>query len=131
MGDTLRISRSCLDALIGRAAACRDEICGLLIEGGSAIACANVHATPATHFEIDARALIAAHRSERQGGARLIGCYHSHPTGSVLPSATDAEAALDEGWIWLIVGGGTAAAWRTVRDGAVHGRFDPVELVVT
>ena len=104
------------------------EICGLLFGAPDRIDAvrptANVAADPAATFEIDPAALFAAHRAERAGGPRLIGCYHSHPNGSPTPSARDAAAA-EPGKLWLIIGGGEARLWR-----AYAGRFEAVALIV-
>jgi proteasome lid subunit RPN8/RPN11 len=94
-------------------------------------ACANVAERPADSFEIDPRALIAAYRAERAGGRAIVGCYHSHPSGDAMPSVRDAQAAEANGWIWLIVAGGEAKAFRAVEGGALHDMFDPVELRMT
>ncbi|QKS02175.1 M67 family metallopeptidase [Sphingomonas sp. CL5.1] len=131
---TLRISRSLLRRLVAEAGANREEICGLLLRApdGSigARPCANVHPMPATRFELDPAALLAAHRAARMGGDAVIGHYHSHPSGDAMPSRTDAAQAAD-GAIWLIVAGnGEARAWRAVGDGAVHGRFDPLTILI-
>ncbi len=110
------------------------EICGILREEEGRITHAepahNVAADPARHFEIDPAALFAALRDARRGGAGIAGWYHSHPSGSADPSATDAAQAAPDGKLWLILGGGTARLWRAVADGARHGRFDPVAFTV-
>jgi proteasome lid subunit RPN8/RPN11 len=93
-------------------------------------ACRNVHPNPATHFEIDPAPLLAAHRAARAGGARVIGHYHSHPSGAPTPSLTDAACAAPDGSLWLIAASGEVRAWRAVPHGALHGRFDPVALHV-
>lgn len=131
MDRTLRISRSALVAIRAEAGAADDEICGLLLGADVAEArgCRNVHPHPAHHFEIDPAALLAAHRAARLGGPAVVGHYHSHPSGDASPSATDARAARPDGAIWLIVGGAALRAWIAVRDGTVHGRFDPVAIV--
>jgi proteasome lid subunit RPN8/RPN11 len=134
MDMTLRISRSLLQQLVADAAASREEICGLLLRapgGGIAVrACVNVHPAPATHFELDPAALLAAHREARGGGATVVGHYHSHPSGDAMPSITDAALAPADGAVWLIVAGsGEARAWLAVSDGAVHGRFDPLTIL--
>ncbi|UUL83658.1 M67 family metallopeptidase [Sphingomonas qomolangmaensis] len=117
------------------AAATRDpsvEACGLLL-GMGAIARAtearNVAAEPARTFEIDPAALFAALRAERAGGERVIGYWHSHPSGDANPSATDAAMATPDGRIWLIAAKTEVSAWQAVARGTVHGRFDAVELV--
>jgi proteasome lid subunit RPN8/RPN11 len=80
---------------------------------------------PHRSFEVDPRALFAALRAERAGGAKLIGHYHSHPNGLATPSARDAAAA-EPGWLWMIVGGGEAGLW-IAEEGAA---FRPVRLTV-
>jgi len=146
----VRISRFLLDRIVAEAAASADEVCGLLLgemsprEGGgpdcvpafagthvaAALPYRNVAGDPSRRFEIDPAALITAHRASRNGGPPIVGHYHSHPGGDPRPSPHDAAAAHADGAIWLIVSGQKARAWRAVRDGAVHGRFDPVDLAV-
>jgi desampylase len=112
----LRISSKSIAAIRAHAAETPGaEVCGLLfgtVEAVEAVQrCANVADTPATRFEIDPAALIAAHKAERAGGARMIGHYHSHPNGVCAPSAADAAAALDVGRYWLIVAGTEIGLW--------------------
>ncbi|MFT3975694.1 MAG: M67 family metallopeptidase [Sphingomonas bacterium] len=132
MDRTLRISRSALARIVAHAGASGAEVCGLLLDAGEGAEphpCANVHPTPATHFELDPAALIAAYRTARDGGPKVIGHYHSHPSGDAMPSIADAAQAAGDGAVWLIVAGREARAWRATRDGAVHGRFDPLRIV--
>ena len=89
---------------------------------------ANVAADPARFFEIDPAALLAAHRAARSGGPQVIGHYHSHPNGRAEPSPRDAADAAPDGSIWLIAASGRLTAWRAGPHGALHGRFDAVEL---
>ena len=68
----------------------------LLGEPGRVMAvqpCANVSVNPASRFELDPAALIAAWRGARAGAPSVIGHYHSHPSGDPRPSATDAAEA--------------------------------------
>jgi desampylase len=92
------------------------ECCGLLLGKGNRVAlaqpAANVHPDPESHFEIDPKALIAAHRAARGGGLELLGYYHSHPGGRAEPSAADQAAASGDGRIWAIVAGGEVRFWR-------------------
>jgi desampylase len=92
------------------------ERCGLLFGDDRRVdraePCANVAADPARTFEVDPAALFAAMRAERSGGPRLIGYWHSHPSGDVTPSATDAAMAEGDGKLWLIVAGGEIGIWR-------------------
>lgn len=112
---TLAIAGSDLGAIRAAAeAAYPDECCGLLIgrRGAGAwrveeaIACANVADDPARRFEVDPKALIAAHRDARETGRELIGPYHSHPNGRAAPSDHDRARASEagaEGDVWLIM----------------------------
>lgn len=92
-------------------AAYPEECCGLLMGRREAaawvveevIACANVADDPARRFEVDPKALIAAHRAARDAGRELIGAYHSHPNGRARPSDHDRARAVADGEVWLIV----------------------------
>ena len=101
------------------------ECCGLLLGQQQRIAlaqpAANVHLDPERHFEIDPKALIAAHRAARAGGLDLLGYYHSHPNGRATPSSTDAAQASGDGRIWAIIAQGEVTWWRD----APHG-FEPL-----
>lgn len=97
------------------------ECCGLLLGRDGVIhsiaPCENVHPQPASHFEIDPAALIAAHRAAREGGPELLGYYHSHPTGRAEPSATDRASASGDGRIWAILAGMEIGWWRDGAEG--------------
>ena len=135
MGMTLELSIADRDAILAHARSSAVEVCGLLLGTGSRVVrvvpCTNVAADPARFFEIDPAALIAAHRGARAGGPAVIGHYHSHPSGDARPSRRDADDAAADGAVWLVAAGAHLTAWRAVADGALHGRFDPVALVVT
>jgi proteasome lid subunit RPN8/RPN11 len=134
MAMKVEISITDRQRILNHAASSRDEVCGLLLGDVGQIArvrpCANVSDMPARRFELDPAALIAAWREGRAGGPCVIGHYHSHPTGDARPSATDAAEAAADGAIWVIAAAGQVMAWRAVAAGAVHGRFDPVALIV-
>lgn len=127
----MRISRSVLAGIRREsAAAAPREACGLLFGEGAEIAgwqaADNVAESPERGFEIDPRALFAALRAERAGGAKILGYWHSHPSGDAAPSATDAAMAAGDGKLWLIVAGDDAALWLPGADG----RFEAVALAV-
>lgn len=122
----IEVTRAVLDSLLAEAAkAGRMECCGLLlgkVEGGieridAVRPCANVADDPATRFEIDPAALLAAHKAARAGGSQILGYYHSHPTGHPVPSATDCEHASGDGRVWAIVASGEATFWRDGPEG--------------
>ncbi|WP_236710469.1 M67 family metallopeptidase [Novosphingobium barchaimii] len=105
-----------------------DECCGLLlgrIEGDGterieiAEAAANVAVNRRIHFEIDPLALLSAHKAARSGGLRLLGYYHSHPTGDSIPSATDCEHSTGDSRIWAIIARSEVAFWRDSGNGFV------------
>ncbi|WP_327194402.1 M67 family metallopeptidase [Novosphingobium organovorum] len=77
----------------------------------------NVDSDPARRFEIDPLVLLRAHRAAREGGPRVLGYYHSHPTGNPAPSATDAEHSTGDWRIWAIIGGRDIAFWRDRGNG--------------
>jgi proteasome lid subunit RPN8/RPN11 len=53
-------------------------------------------------FAIHPEDHFAALRQARVQGQALIGCYHSHPGGSPVPSLTDRDGAGEENFLWLI-----------------------------
>ena len=122
------------DALLSFAAvAPHEEVCGLLFGSFDRVkaveATRNVADDPTVSFEIDPAHLIAAHRASRDGGAAILGNFHSHPNGVAQPSARDADLAAGDGAVWLIIAGETITAWRAVEAGALQGRFDPVPIL--
>ena len=98
----------------------RREVCGLLLGGHNAIRdirpAANVAPDPAIAFEVDPAILFAAHRTARNGGPAVLGCYHSHPSGSCAPSERDAAAAI-AGQLWLIATAEKVALFRAEPGG--------------
>lgn len=97
------------------------ECCGLLEGDGGRITA--VHparnlARAADRFEIDPAEQFRLMRE----GARIVGCYHSHPNGAAAPSPRDAEGAGEAGFLWLIAAEELRAF---VWDGA---RFRAIEL---
>jgi desampylase len=132
---TAHISRALLDQILSHAASDpQREVCGLLLGAGDRIAeavpAANVAADPSRRFEVDPAPLFAAVRAERGGGPRLLGHYHSHPSGRALPSPRDAAMADRPGRLWLIVAGGEALCWRESPGGSVQTAFEPCPLRV-
>ena len=147
----VRIASDLIDAIVAEAArAPGHEVCGLLfaspqtdrnLGAGSldfardervleARTTPNVAADPSRAFEIDPASLFVAIRAERAGGARILGHYHSHPSGSPTPSARDAAMADRPGRLWLIIADGIVKAWRERPGGPVQNAFEPVRLVV-
>lgn len=121
----LHIATSDLAAIRATASAAMPlEACGLLVGPDAdrvsrVEPASNVAAEPARRFEIDPRQLLALHRSLRGTTNRLIGHWHSHPSGPPVPSACDREMAFDPEMVWLLVdpSDGTARAWRVVEGG--------------
>ena len=116
----VRISSELHRQLLAAAAASPDhEVCGLLFGDDridEVVPVANIADDRACTFEIDGTALFAAIRSERAGGARLFGYYHSHPHGPPMPSSRDALQARNDGMVWLIIGDGAVKAWLKTDD---------------
>ena len=118
--SSVTMSQIVREQLLAWAAATPDaEVCGLLFGDRGAVTSAiladNHAQTPATAFEIDPNALIAAYKAQRTGGPHIIGHFHSHPNGLAEPSATDADMAEADGKLWLIVANTTITAWQAVE----------------
>lgn len=126
----LQTTRSVMDQILAEAATAHPrECCGILLGNGETIGALepadNVHPAPKTHFEIDPRALIDAHRAARRGGSQVVGYYHSHPRGPAAPSPTDQAMAARDGRVWAIAGQGEVRFWRDDEAG-----FEPLSLRV-
>lgn len=126
----LQTTRSVMDQILAEAATAHPrECCGILLGNGETIGALeparNVHPAPKTHFEIDPRALIDAHRAARRGGPQVVGYYHSHPRGPAEPSPTDQAMAARDGRVWAIAGQGEVRFWRDDEAG-----FEPLSLRV-
>lgn len=85
------------------------ECCGLIegIREGDLARALALHpgrniAARADRFEIAPEDHFAALKAARTKGRALIGCYHSHPGGQTVPSATDKAGAGEEDFLWLI-----------------------------
>ena len=114
------------------------ECCGL-IEGESAGRTAKALVLHPAHniasardrFEIDPTDHFAALKMARANGRALIGCYHSHPGGQAVPSATDLASAAEDSFLWLVTALSTADGPLTLA-GFVYSAasFVPVELTL-
>lgn len=109
-----------------------EECCGILFGKENTVLsyelARNVALDRQNHFEIDPVALIAAERAGREGERTILGYFHSHPSGSVEPSKTDASSAAPDGRFWMIVNGTKVAVWQSVQNGEIFDRFDPISL---
>lgn len=106
-----------------------DECCGLLLGRAGqvleVVESPNVAARPDRAFEIEPAVLLATHRRARREAFDLLGCYHSHPTGDLAPSARDAARAVDP-MIWLIASADALRGWRFEGAGA----FAAIDLAI-
>ncbi len=100
------------------------ECCGLLIGDGAlidrAVPARNLRAAP-DRYLIDPADHCAALRVARADGLEVVGAYHSHPTGTLLPSEVDCREATYPEFIYAIVAPGRGrppgvAAYRLARD---------------
>ena len=98
--------------------------CGLLIGGAALIDCVvparNLRPAP-DRYLIDPADHCAALRTARAAGLEVVGAYHSHPNGTLLPSDVDCREASYPEFIYVIVapgagGGSGLAAYRLTRD---------------
>jgi proteasome lid subunit RPN8/RPN11 len=125
------LSSQQIAALFRHAATSEHEVCGVLIGRRAPrltletiVAARNVHATPNQHFLLDAPTLLRADAAARAAGLELIGFYHSHPNGVLLPSTTDRGAAWP-GYLTLIVAvergrPRSLSAWIITADGRLR-----------
>ena len=86
------------------------ECCGLIegVRRGDRILATTLHPTrnvarEIDQFEIDPEEHFVILRSARTNGSEIVGCYHSHPNGRVMPSERDLENVGEEGFAWLIL----------------------------
>jgi proteasome lid subunit RPN8/RPN11 len=124
-----------------------EECCGLLI---GTMRCGRIrvmrivqaeNVAPAVsrrrRFEIDSAALIAAQRELRaaRGRERVVGYFHSHPSGPLKPSAADLAGAHETGLAAIIVvpagrtGNAAFGIWLRLGEGPAR-RFRPLALRV-
>jgi proteasome lid subunit RPN8/RPN11 len=83
------------------------ECCGLLVGKGQSVVrsvrARNLDAK-ATRYLIDPEDHFAAIRTARAEGLEVVGAYHSHPSSTPVPSATDiAEANSGSDFLYVIV----------------------------
>lgn len=131
---SLVIRRTAVDVMLADARrALPNECCGLLIGNAVVIDRAaparNLRASP-DRYLIDPADHCAALRVARAAGFEVVGAYHSHPDGTLRPSAVDCREATYPEFIYAIVSPegarrGRVAAFRLRRDG-----FDEVRLRV-
>ncbi|MCD6288016.1 MAG: M67 family metallopeptidase [Candidatus Hydrogenedentes bacterium] len=85
---------------------------------------------PESRYELDHKSHVNAVNMECAGEGRVVGYYHSHPSGGVNPSEVDLGRAVDQ-TAYLIVGMGydrpELAAWRIDGSGYVE---EPLEICV-
>lgn len=112
-----------------------NECCGLLIGGAGLIERAararNLRAAP-DRYLVDPADHCAARRSARADGLQVVGAYHSHPGGSLRPSAADRREAIGREFIYLIVSAraGLAAAASLAAYRLMDGGFEEIALEV-
>ena len=101
-----------LEAVVAHALGARpSECCGILLgkddEIVEAVRTGNL-AESANRFLIDPRDHINVRRAARDRGLDVIGFYHSHPSSTAKPSATDLAEASYPDHLYLIVGLGSS-----------------------
>lgn len=108
----LLLPQSLQDAVAAEAcAAFPNECCGL-IEGrrnGRAVYATTIHpirnlSTEPDRFELDPAEHFRLMRALRGTAREIVGCYHSHPNGRAELSPRDRANAVEDDFLWLIVG---------------------------
>ena len=91
-----------------------EEGCGLLLGTSEGVVLEVVPSENVAHsarvYEIDSRVLLRAFRRADDGGAQVIGVFHSHTHSDPYPSPTDVAQAPDPAWHYVLVGLRDAAA---------------------
>jgi proteasome lid subunit RPN8/RPN11 len=104
----MRIAQSLIDEMVAHAREdLPNECCGMIGgrdgEAAEVIRVANSAASP-LRYEMDPQAQYDALKSIEDGGAELLGIYHSHTKSAAYPSQTDVNQA--EHWpdqVYVIV----------------------------
>ncbi len=111
-----------------------EEACGLLVADQlnpnrilRVVFAKNISEHPQTTFEIDPQTLINTHRSARERGELVVGCFHSHPNGKALPSPKDCERADEDGFLWLVIATAHSGALASGMYRAIHRHQDQEE----
>ncbi len=137
---SLTIRRDAVDVMRRHAADdLPNECCGLLIGGAGSVKRAararNLRSSP-DRYLVDPADHCAAIRSARASGLQVVGVYHSHPAGSLRPSAVDRREASYREFVYLIVspraaiqGAADLAAYRLTADGFEEIAVEIVESV--
>jgi len=90
----------------------------------------NVAANPEKFFEIAPLSLIKAIKRSRNADRKIVGYFHSHPNNLCQPSIRDAEQANPDNMIWLIIADKVLTAWQYNENGALHGKFNEVSIII-
>lgn len=104
----IRLDPQIREAMVWHARNCLpEEGCGLLASDGSVITMVypltNAEAS-ATRFTIEPVEHFRALRHAESRGWEIAGVFHSHPTTTAYPSATDVRLAPDPGWLYVVIG---------------------------
>lgn len=125
MAETLRLPDSLRREIVVHClAADPNEACGLLAtKDGDVVRVyptSSVEPSP-TSYTVPPEEHFAALEDAERRGWELGGVFHSHPDGPARPSMVDVMAALDPGWVYLVVGldgEPRVRAWR-IRDSQI------------
>lgn len=96
---SLRLTQEQVQTIVNHArAGAPQEVCGLIV-GQMGIAqhifpIPNRSATPETHFEMEAIALLKVYKTMDTAGMELIAVYHSHPNSNPIPSQKDIREVM-------------------------------------
>lgn len=129
----MRIRQAALDAIAAHASEVAPlECCGLLVGSGEAIDRAvrarNLRASP-TRYLIDPGDHFAAIRAARADGLDVVGAYHSHPSTSAAPSATDLAESVGPSFLYVIAAPTPGGGWRVAAYRLDERNFTEVRLV--
>jgi proteasome lid subunit RPN8/RPN11 len=121
------------------AAAYPNECCGLLAGSGLEVVTvtlvrqsANLAVNRKTEFAVDPQMQFDLMRELRGTPYHIVGHYHSHPNGILVPSSRDIAGAHDPNAIWIIisVNGNEPAILRAVTIRCGEGEFSEIPIVI-
>lgn len=131
MLKTIQMSDSIHELLVDEARnAYPEECCGILVGRERRrkidilrVVCAEniTQGDRCRSYQVDWRVLFSTVRETRAGHDRIVGFYHSHPDGTISPSARDqAEVWIDYSYVIVTLSAGAhlaTSSWRVVAAG--------------
>lgn len=106
-----------------------NEACGFILSDGRIIEVGNFAEDPTSSFRMAIPDL--AKKLTPEEFSQIIGIWHTHPKGSIVPSSTDIEAmrcgVINQDWLYLIATVDKVTVWHpksyAVQDNSFWNKF--------